>query len=354
MKLQQGFTTGSCLIAGIKTAYYLRNSKIDSKAKNISILFPDKKYREIKINNIKDNSISIIKFAGDDPDITNGIEFIITLSEQKDLSSLSDKDYLIESKNSKFILKGKEGLGFVTRKGLNAEYNKWAINCGPRKMLKLNLDDFLDETDNIFLIEIRIINGETIAKKTLNPTLGVIGGISILGNSGIVEPHSHKAYIKTISLQLKNLDKNKIKNIVFCTGVKTEANSIEKYNYSRESFIRIADFIGDALEKSSKYDFDKIVIACMPGKLFKYALGYKYTHAHTISADLAKIYPFLIEAGIKKEIAKKLSNSCKTVSELTTSLIQKDIDSVINILSKYAIENFKKWNPNCKEIELFI
>jgi len=203
-----------------------------------------------------------------------------------------------------------------------------------------------------FLISITVHNGAQIAKKTLNPSLGIIGGISILGNSGIVEPHSNKAYLDTIKICIKSFFLEKQKKIILCTGARTEkfAKSANPH-LPNKAFIRIGDFIAETLKEIGKYKFKEVNIICMPGKLFKYSCGYENTHAHNVKLDIQKLEPLFKKLEIEdfKTILK-----CSTINEVLSKLTTSQKDEVLRILTKTAIKNFKIWIARNQNIKLKI
>ena len=180
-KLRYGFTTGSAATAAAKSAAeFLINGNY---SENVEIILPNNSKLSIETKVLEKNDnysiCSIIKDAGDDPDITNGIEIFAKVRK-------------IEETEIKII--GGIGVGKVTKKGLAIEIGDWAINPVPRQMIRENLSEYIKDKNFGLEVEIIVPNGEEIAKRTLNEKLGVIGGISILGTTGIVKPMSEEAY----------------------------------------------------------------------------------------------------------------------------------------------------------------
>ncbi|HRR06917.1 MAG TPA: cobalt-precorrin-5B (C(1))-methyltransferase CbiD, partial [Victivallales bacterium] len=315
-KLKTGFTTGACATAAVKAAWLTFNNI--KSPKKISIIFPDKKRRILELKSIvkrKYYSIaSIIKNAGDDPDITNKIQISAKIKEISN-SEISPHDHIIKIKNAKFAIRGGKGIGLVTRKGLNTPYNKSAINPGPLKMIEENIKNSRIKPNTTFLVEISAKNGEKIAQRTLNPVIGIIGGISIIGTTGIVVPFSNKAYINTIKILINSAYIKNSNHIVLATG--NNSSILIKNIYPKledASIIRIADFIYHSIKFTIKYHFKKVTIACMPGKLLKYARGLKNTHAQFNPQDLSLVIKILSQLSRNTQIIKKIKNS-KTINE---------------------------------------
>jgi len=354
-KLKTGFTTGACAAAAAKAAWLsLHNVKLEKK---IPIIFPDKKERVLKLKSIikkKHYSIaSIVKDAGDDPDITNKIQISAKIKEITN-SEISPYDHIIKIKNAKFVIRGGKGVGIVTRKGLNTPYNKWAINPGPLKMIKENIKLSKINSNKTFLIEISAKNGEKIAKKTLNPIIGIKGGISIIGTTGIVVPFSNKAYVNTIKILIKSAHLKNNNHIVLSTGNNSSTSIKNIYTKLQDNFIiRIADFIYHSLKFTEKYKFKKITVACMPGKLLKYARGLKNTHAHNNPQDLSLLLKITSQITKNSSIIRKIKDS-KTINEALYYLPQNLQEKILKKLANMALNNFKKWiKTKNLEIALF-
>ena len=355
--LKRGFTTGTCSAACAKASWLLLSE--GKKTPTISVLFPDKIKRNISIyqysllNGIA--KVSTIKDAGSDPDITHKALIECTMKES-DISELNEHDYFFRISNSSLILRGGDGVGLVTRDGLAPLKNKWAINPIPQQMIIDNLiDSGFGSENKIYILEIGVENGDLLAKKTLNPLLGIKGGISILGTTGIVEPYSNSAYVETIKILIKSLKRDNVNHIIFTTGSQSRKAAQKIYpGQPEESFIRIGDFISKSLEFAEVNNINKISIACMPGKLFKYANGNKNTHAHSASILIGNIVAFATKAGIgltSKEI-NKIQN-CVTVREalklLPDELVYKNIECWISM----ALSHFRGWVPNIN-IEIMV
>jgi len=364
--LKYGFTTGTCAAAAATGAYlFLRKilskqeTSINDSFQNISlpiknqipVLLPDNKTIDIHYSIIHADyssvTVEVIKDAGDDPDITNHIPIRVNAS-YINTSDIKKEDYSIILNSSKLILSSNGGIGIVTKKGLDADFGKWAINSVPRKMILDNLrhNGFENDKNKILKISIEAVNGTEIAKKTLNKMLGVIGGLSILGTSGIVVPYSNAAYIKTIEILIKSLNAEGFNELALVTGNKTKKALLKTCPTLEESqIIRIADFIGASLEAVTKFNFKTVHIACMPGKLYKYACGNYYTHAHKTALDMSLLILELQNFNLPQNIMDKLKSS-KSVAEAMTFLNEDTIKKILNILAIKALNNLKKWANN--------
>ena len=303
-EMRCGFTTGSCATAATVSAleYYFSGKKVSS----VMIDLPSGNELEIEVidNHLSGNkaSSSVIKDAGDDPDVTNNIRItaIVTLTE------------------SGFVLYGGKGVGTVTKVGLKVGVGESAINPVPREMIEKNARKIMQkyQYDKGIDIEILAENGEEIAKNTFNPRLGIVGGISILGTSGIVKPMSEEALIDTIKL---TIDRNKVtdgKNIIICPG--NYGGYFAKYsmNIDLDSVVLYSNFLGETLDYLVYNSFENVLLVSHIGKLIKVAAGAMNTHSSTVDARMEVLASHSAVAGMEKEKVRKILFSTMTKEAL--------------------------------------
>ncbi|HBC88933.1 MAG TPA: cobalamin biosynthesis protein CbiD [Lentisphaeria bacterium] len=355
-KLRTGFTTGACATAAAKAAWILYNGE---KVKDeVSITFPDRKHRSIKLESTEfdeGNRIaraSVIKDAGDDPDVTDNVLITVKITPIP-AKKISGSDFTEDILDCSFVIRGGKGVGLVTRQGLPVPEGKWAINPVPRKMISENISSCDFKAAGLFLLEISVRNGERIAKKTLNPTLGIKGGISILGTSGIVVPYSNKAYLKTVKILLNGAKMQRVRHIALCTGG-TTAKSIRKMypDIPEQGIIRIGDFINPSIKHASSLGFEKITVACMPGKLLKYAEGHRNTHAHNVKQQMGGLAKFAEDLGFSGETISRIKGS-STVREILNFIKPDPALQMMNQLAGKALGNFFSWTGS-SNIELVV
>lgn len=326
-----GFTTGACAAAVAKLAWLRSaNALISFSKDSLTVRFPDGKDRQMPLlaekgensfakDHIANHQAVIRKDAGDDPDCTDGIIMYADI-RSAELSEIRSEDYLLSVGEGKVVLRAVEGIGLCTRSGLDCDQGRWAINPVPRQMITENLS-LAGLSSGIWLLEIGIVNGAAIATHTLNAQLGILGGLSVLGTTGIVHPYSNEAWIDTIRLCVRSIVKNNAKataniektasiqsstlssilssetvrktaqdsalKVVFCTGNRTLRGAMQYLPHlPQENFILMGDFLAESLSLASQYGIQDIVLACMPGKLCKYAQGLGNTHAHHAKQDL--------------------------------------------------------------------
>ncbi|MFA7184438.1 MAG: cobalt-precorrin-5B (C(1))-methyltransferase CbiD [Victivallales bacterium] len=351
-KLRRGITTGACTAAAALGAYLrLRGEDV----REVSITLPDGLELDVSLAYTSLDAgkacAAVVKDAGDDPDVTHNATIIVKLELCSEKSAI-EKDYIEECGGSTLIIRGGEGVGLCTKKGLAVPVGKSAINPGPRKLIVDNLlpAGFGEEPGQCLLLEISVPEGKKLAQKTLNPRLGVENGISILGVSGIVEPYSNSAYIHTIKLQVSRLAADGTADIALSTGTRTQKAFLRDNPwFSQEACIRIGDFIADSIDAACD-GLKNVHVACMPGKLYKYACGHRYTHAHKVELDPALMADILEEAGIEKTLLDRVKKST-TVKEATSGLEPELYRTLLKRLSGMALENMREWNP---EVAIFL
>ena len=342
--LKRGFSTGSCVAAAAVGAWLRLNGKEPLNV--VELLFPDGSRHSFKLYDScrdHDSGVAVVrKDAGDDPDITDKALFKVIMRETCDLPQ--NCDYELSCDKATIILKGGPGVGLVTRPGLDVDPGKWAVNPIPRQMIIDNLKAAGCGCEpRTYNLTIEIPDGVCMAQKTLNPLLGVAGGISVLGTSGYVEPYSNSAYIKTIRILLSGAQRANCRVVALCTGGRTAKALGRDFPEMPEfAIVRIADFIGDSLKIAAEIGFERVVVACMAGKLYKYSAGLEYTHAHTVRygcRDLAEIAGNL---GVDDETVNRCRQSV-SVREAFSYLAPQEIILMQDYLGRKALDGLQKW-----------
>ena len=240
-KLRTGFTTGSCATASSKAGVL---SIINQKEiKKIDIILPKRTRLDIQINSCQftKNSAkcSVIKDGGDDPDVTHGAEIFVDVE-------LTDKIGEIE-------IDGGEGVGRVTKPGLGLEIGSAAINPTPKKMILENVKEVGNELleKNGIKVIVSVPKGKELGTKTDNPRIGIMGGISILGTSGIVIPYSTASFAAAIRQQIAVVSSMNDDYVVLTTGGRSEDFAREIIELPDHSFIQMGDFSGYTIKQLS-------------------------------------------------------------------------------------------------------
>lgn len=265
--MRQGFTTGSCAAAASKAA--AKALLLGTKDKKITIITPKgiEYYAEI-VDYDKGSDYcrcAVIKDGGDDPDITTGAHIYAE----------------VRLCNEGIAIKGGEGVGVVTKPGLDQNVGEAAINHVPRQMIKEAVFQVAKSCDyeGGFEITISVPEGVEIAKKTFNPRLGIEGGISIIGTSGIVEPMSMQAIKDTIKVELSQKKAEGDKYAIVSPGNYGIEFMNNNYGYDLDKSVKCSNFIGDTIDMAGELGFEKILIAGHIGKLVKVSGGIMNTHS---------------------------------------------------------------------------
>ncbi len=264
-RLRYGYTTGSCAAAASKAAVTMLCT--GSPLEEVSILTPKGWDLDLSLHDVELNEgmalCAIIKDAGDDPDVTDGIRVYAKASfNETDTNRVT----------------GGTGVGRVTRKGLPPEIGGPAINPGPMKMIMAEIEK-ANTSGRGITVEISVPEGVEIAKKTFNPRLGIEGGISILGTTGIVEPMSNEAMKESLALELSMLSEKGYDSAILVPGNYGHDMLQTDYGVKDEVMITTSNFIGYMLDQAVYYGFKRLVLAGSIGKLIKVAAGIFDTHS---------------------------------------------------------------------------
>jgi cobalt-precorrin-5B (C1)-methyltransferase len=286
--LRPGFTTGAAAAAATKAALFLLLSGKSRDRVNIRFLTNETCVIQINRSNLSKKLSAVlaesfvIKDAGDDPDVTHRAEIgaRVSVSDKKGTGTVT--------------LLGGQGVGVVTKPGLEVEVGRPAINCGPEQMIREAVRDTLaefDRCDRDVTVEIVVPKGEALAEKTLNARLGIQGGISILGTTGIVRPMSHDAYIATICSGISVAQAMDAKRLVFTTGRRSERFAMGLFpDDSEETFIQTGDFFKASLDAAgAATGIDQVIITVFFGKAVKMAMGFPHTHAAKSELTMKKL-----------------------------------------------------------------
>ncbi|SHI67715.1 cobalt-precorrin-5B (C(1))-methyltransferase CbiD [Lutispora thermophila] len=307
-KYRKGYTTGSCAAAAAKAAAYMLISR--KVLDTVEIDTPAGIRLKLTVNDVEiaENYAicSIIKDGGDDPDVTTGLKIFA-------------KATLCKSPGI-FIIAG-EGIGRVTLPGLKVPVGQPAINPVPMKMIKKEVGEVLPQGMGVE-IKFSIPGGYEVAEKTYNPKLGIEGGISILGTSGIVVPMSEEAWKESLALDLSMLAAKGCKKVVFIFGNYGENFATGKLPLNNNYIVKISNFAGYMLDKAVEYGFEKLIISGHPGKLVKVAAGIFHTHSRVADARMEIMAAYSALEGASQQLVNSIYQ-CKT-TEAAMDIINKN------------------------------
>lgn len=302
-RMRRGFTTGSCAAAAAKAAAYMLLT--GKKRTEIVIETPKGILYKAELLDIcrRENQVScaVEKDGGDDPDITTGVRIYAKVSYRE------GQDIVIE---------GGEGVGMVTRPGLDQPVGSAAINHVPRQMIKREVTEVCRLTDykGGLRIEIAVPGGQQLAESTFNPRLGIIGGISILGTTGIVEPMSSQAFLDTIRAELSQRKAEGFDYAIFTPGNYGLDFMKRTYSWDLDKSIKCGNFIGAALDMAAELEFAKILFMGHIGKLIKVSGGIMNTHSREADCRMELLAAFAVSEQVDYACICRILE-CKTTEE---------------------------------------
>ncbi len=311
-KLALGYTTGSCAAGAAKAAACALLS--GKPVRNIKLMTPAGIELLLDVEDMGRTADSVRcavrKDAGDDPDITHGMLVYAAVSR-------------IENG---IVIDGGTGVGRVTRPGLAQPVGTAAINPGPRRQIQSALEQTAAQYgyDGGFSVIISIPDGEALAQRTFNPQLGIVGGLSVLGTSGIVEPMSEQALIETIQLDIDARYAAGERTLLLCPGNYGADFIADTLGLDMTRGVKCSNFLGEALDYAVYRGFDGVLLVGHAGKLIKLAAGVFQTHSAYADA--------------RQEIFAAHAAMCGAPREAVCALMQAvTVDACLDILQQYAL-----------------
>lgn len=303
-ELKSGYTTGSCAAAGAKAALELILGKTQDSIKINALTGEELNIPIYECKKRKDSArVTILKDAGDDPDVTNGIEICVRVT-LVDKLPINERAHNFEN----ISILGGRGVGVVTKKGLKVAIGKYAINPGPQQMIVDAINSIIPKGKKV-IVKIFVPQGMEKSKKTFNARLGVIGGISILGTTGIVKPMSEEALKNSMYEELKVLKENSKKDwIVFVFGNHGK-EFCEKNRIAPEQMIITSNYMGFMIDSAVKLGYKRILLIGHIGKAIKIAGGIFNTHSRVADARLEILAANAILVDEPRENILKVLNS---------------------------------------------
>jgi len=316
--MRYGFTTGSCAAAAAKAAAYMLLT--GQQKKEIAIETPKGILYRAAVLDIgrAENEVScaVEKDGGDDPDITTGAWIYARVSYME--RSLEQQKYEKDKMTGgqKIVIEGGPGVGRVTRPGLDQPIGAAAINHVPREMIAKEVLEVCRIADykGSLKVEISVPEGERLCERTFNPRLGIVGGISILGTSGIVEPMSSQALLDTIRLQLRQRRALGFDYVALSPGNYGLDLMKRTYGYDLDRSVKCSNFIGAAIDMAVELGFRKMLLTGHIGKLIKVAGGIMNTHSKEADCRMELLAAFSIRERVDVPLACRMLE-CATTEE---------------------------------------
>lgn len=359
LPLHSGLTTGACATAAASAALRrLLSPTSGNTIEDVTILLPNREMIEVPIHSVScsftnrkmEASCTVTKDAGDDPDITNGLSIVacvsIDLSKEKKLTG--EEKTLTECEQQPIIeIHGGQGVGTVTLPGLGLKVGGAAINATPRQMITDNLLHILEEHKSQHLLEgdrplssfpiqvtISVPKGEEVAARTFNPRLGIVGGISIIGTSGIVKPFSSEAFVNSIRKEMSVACATGSPRIVINSGAKSEKFIRNFYpELPVQAFVHYGNFIGETIRIAAELGIRQLTLGVMIGKAVKLAEGHLDTHSKKVTMNKEFLKEIACQAGCSTATVTAI-NDITLARELWKLLPETELQAFCSLLIK--------------------
>ena len=336
LPLREGFTTGSAATAASVAALRLLLDGLALTEADIPVPPGARISRRLSIPIASVTRLdahtalgAVIKDGGDDPDATHQarIEAVIRLDAENPADPADPEDAGDEARapeRTVIHIDGGPGVGRATLPGLPVQVGQAAINPATRAQIALALEELMASRDlsGCVSVEIRVPDGETIALSTLNPRLGVVGGISILGTQGTVRAYSHEAWRQAIVQGLSVAQALGCTHIALSSGRRSDTLLMDAYAWPEQCFIQAADFVGHAVREAAARHFGHIVWGGFFGKLVKIAQGHASTHARDTSIDFTVLADACARSGLDPGRAQAVKQANTAAQAL--EIIQED------------------------------
>ena len=312
-KMRTGYTTGSCAAAAAKAAVCMLLS--GEVIQQVRLMTPKGVELDLEVEQIQRRQhgvrCAVRKDSGDDPDVTNGIYVYAEVRKEPEPG---------------IYLDGGEGIGRITKKGLEQPVGAAAINRVPRQMIREAVKEECVRAryDGGLSVMISIPEGRKIAERTFNPRLGIEGGISVLGTSGIVEPMSEKALTDTIFLELKMLKENGIDRCCVVPGNYGRDFLAEQLGVDTDQAVKCSNYIGETIDSAVNLEMRSLLLIGHIGKLIKVAAGVMNTHSRQADCRMEVLAAYAAAEGASAECVQAIL-SCITTTEALKLLKEKGI-----------------------------
>jgi len=338
-----GFTTGtSATAASVAAVLSIINQK---KIESVDVLLPKKSRIKININSCEFEKnkahCSVIKDAGDDPDVTHGAEIVVDLE--------------LTSKPNSIEIDGGEGVGRVTKPGIGLDIGQAAINPTPRKMIIENLTEVSKEIleKNGIRVIISVPKGKELGPKTDNPRIGIVDGISILGTSGIVMPFSTASWAASVRQQLDVVLSMGDNTVVLTTGGRSEDFARNVFDLPDHSFVQVGDFSGHAISQCAKKGISKAHVGGFIGKFAKMATGVKQTHVKGSKVNMDFLSELAKKCKADDDVVQKIKNA-NTARNVQEIIFENNIDGFFDLICSEVYKQMRDHSESKLPIEIIL
>ena len=336
-KLRLGYTTGSCAAAAAKAAAWMLLT--GQRKEQSQIRTPKGITLELQDCDIRMEpervSCATEKDSGDDPDVTKGMHITATVSRRREPGVLID---------------GGKGVGRVTKPGLDQPVGNAAINSVPRQMIRENVEQVVRAADYHGGLDVVISapGGEEIARKTFNPRLGIEGGISILGTSGIVEPMSEEALVGSIQVEIRQKVASGARYLLVTPGNYGETFLREHMTLPFSESVKCSNFVGQTIDMAQQMGVKGILFVAHIGKFVKVAAGIMNTHSRWADGRGEILAANALRAGISREAALEILEAATTEEALSVVVREGLLDAVMEQLTTRIHDHLnRRAGANC-------
>ncbi len=356
-RLRWGYTTGACAAAAAKAAMLLilgadaGGSPVGRRVRSVEIPFPDGRRHsfEVRDSGLRNEgaecvaTASVVKDAGDDPDVTDGAEIVAEVKLRK--RGTRDGDRCSPGPSDPVSLRGGPGVGIVTKPGLPVAVGEAAINPVPRRMIREALTEAMETAGAgadppEVEVTISVVNGEEMAKRTLNHRLGIVGGISILGTTGYVRPVSAEAWTATITSSMDVARATGQDEVVLSAGRASEKAHMKRHGLPEECYVLIGDYLAFSLLEAKRHGFDRIHLCAQWAKMLKIAMATPQTHVRFGAIAAARAVEFLNALGADLPLDREF-NTAREIFEYIVDTVPDGhglLDRVCSAAGDYAEE----------------
>lgn len=338
-QLKGGYTTGACLAAGARAAAMLLQGEDPGDKVDITAL--DGTPLQIPIHSVEmlpdAARVEIVKDAGDDPDITNGTSVFVTFRflTLEQLKPVAGRSVVYEQ----ILFEAGQGIGHATKPGLSLAVGEPAINPGPRQLVYNSVRDIVG--DKPCMVRVDIPAGRELAAKTLNPVLGIEGGISVIGTTGVLRPMSEEAFKNSLIPQIEVAKAAGFTTQIFVPG-KIGERIASSWGLPKEAIVQTSNFIGFMLEAAADRGLEKILLFGHIGKLAKVAAGVFHTHNRVGDARLEVLAAYSASMGMPAEGVRRILQAV-TTEEALPVIEEYGLASVYEVIAaraSYRAERF--------------
>ena len=342
--LRTGWTTGTCAAAAAKAA--MKALVSGEPQTRVDVKLPGKGAERRVEFEVERCDLGgawaeavVVKDAGDDPDVTDGAHLTARVSWRGEAGLELDRG---------------DGVGEVTRPGLGLPVGGPAINAVPRRMISYSVEEVLDPDERGVRVEISVPGGEKMAEKTTNARLGIVGGISILGTTGIVRPFSTAAWAASVVQAVNVMGAQGHKTFVLSTGGLTEKAAMRLLPDLEEvNFVEVGDFTGQALKRAVENKLERCFFVGMAGKISKLAAGVMMTHWTRSKVDNDLLAEITAKAGGSPTLIAEVenANTARHAYELWRSA---DLTDAADLLCRQAAENLVEYTEGKLEVHVVL